>query len=567
MQVTLSEHLLPAAMSQAVTAALNHWDAAGNTARLWARDSSLWTSADEARWLGWLDIVDRQLGNLDHLHSIARLAQTGGFTGVAVLGMGGSSLAPEVLAMTLGSAPGFPRLSILDSTDPAQIHALDHRLDPGRTLFLVASKSGSTLEPNVFHAYFWDRVQKATGDAGSRFVAITDPGSQFEQVARRDGFRAILHGVPEIGGRFSALSNFGMTPAAAIGVDVADFLERARQMVRACGAGVPAAQNPGVALGTVLGTLGRQGRDKITLIASPALSDLGAWLEQLLAESTGKRGQGLIPVDREPLGDPAVYGGDRLFVYIRHSSGADPDQEARVRALADAGQPVVRIAVEDLRNLGQEFFRWEIATAVAGHYLGINPFDQPDVEASKIATRAITTEYEANGALTAEAPLFEQDGIQVFADPANAAALRDRAGDSLGGWLRAHINRVQTGDYFAILAYLEMHAKHEELLTSLRVRVRDGHRVATCVGFGPRFLHSTGQAYKGGPNSGVFLQITADSRPDLPIPGRRYTFGTVKAAQALGDLQVLAERKRRALRIHLTGDITAALSSLVGSIG
>jgi transaldolase/glucose-6-phosphate isomerase len=307
----------------------------------------------------------------------------------------------------------------------------------------------------------------------------------------------------------------------------------------------------------------RNRRDKVTLIASPAIFDLGAWLEQLLAESTGKDGKGLIPVDREPLGPPQVYGDDRVFAYLRYERGVDPAQDQAVEALAAAGHPVVRIAVSDIYNLGQEMFRWEFATAVAGSVIGINAFNQPDVEASKIATKKLTSEYEKTGSLPAESAIFEGDGVKLFTDEVNAAALR---GDqSLVGYLKAHLNRIGAGDYFAVLAYIEMNQAHQETLQTIRVAVRDKKRSATCLGFGPRFLHSTGQAYKGGPNTGVFLQITCDDAVDLPVPGQKYTFGVVKAAQARGDFQVLVERKRRALRVHLH-DVESGLKTLQSAI-
>jgi hypothetical protein len=398
--------------------------------------------------------------------------------------------------------------------------------------------------------------------AGSHFIAITDPGSQMEQVAQRDRFRHIFHGRPSIGGRYSAMSNFGMVPAAVIGMDVDKFLDRTEQMVQACAASVPVDQNPGVMLGIVIGTAAKRGCDKLTIVTSPGISDLGAWLEQLLAESTGKEGKGIIPVDREPLGSPEVYGNDRVFAYIRLENEADAGAEAKLSALEKTGHPVVRISLGDKYDLGQEFFRWEIATAVAGSIIGINPFNQPDVEASKVETRKLTSEYEKTGSLPAETPVLEEGGIKLFADSQNADALAKAAQDkSLKSYLRAHLGRIRGGDYFAVLAYIEMDGRHEEALQASRLAVRDAKKVATCLGFGPRFLHSTGQAYKGGPNSGVFLQVTCDHPSDLPVPGQKYTFGIVEAAQARGDFQVLAERGRRALRVHLS-DVDKGLATL-----
>ena len=554
---------LPADLDAAVSTALREWTQQGKVERLLARDATLWTGTDEASWLGWLGIVDQQLGRIGELQRVAADVRRAGFTHVLLLGMGGSSLCPEVLGMTFGRQPGWPELSVLDSTDPAQIRAGEARVDLARTLFVVSSKSGTTLEPNIFKQYFFERVQQTVGPgkAGERFIAITDPGSKLEQVARADGFRHVLFGLPSIGGRYSALSDFGMAPAALMGLDVARLIETARAMARACAAPGPAADNPGAALGAILGVLASRGRDKVTLIASPGIHDLGAWLEQLLAESTGKAGKGLIPVDREPLGAPELYGRDRLFVYLRLHSAPDAGQDRAVASLQAAGHPVVRIEAPGPHEIAAEFFRWEFATAVAGAILGINPFDQPDVEASKIATRRLTDEFETTGRLPVEAPLLESEGVRVFADPRNATDVAG-GGRTLAGVLRAHLGRVRPGDYVALLAYVEMTAAHEAALQGMRARMRDRHRVATCLGFGPRFLHSTGQAYKGGPNSGVFLQITCDDAADLPVPGQRYSFGIVKAAQARGDLEVLAARGRRALRVHLGADVGAGLRTL-----
>jgi transaldolase/glucose-6-phosphate isomerase len=562
-------YYLPDNLVNSVQATLKDWLVNGKVRRLWAQDASLWTGTDENRWLGWLGITEDQLAHIDHLKKLAEQVKSAGFKHALLLGMGGSSLCPEVMKLTFGKVLGYPELHVLDSTDPGQIKAVEGKVDLTNTLFIVSSKSGGTLEPNIFKQYFFDRVQQVLGseEAGKRFIAITDPGSKLQQVAEGDGFRNIFFGLPSIGGRYSALSNFGIVPAAIMGVDVAKFLDYAEEMVHSCAATVPAPDNPGVVLGTILGVLANQGRDKVTLITSPGISDLGAWLEQLLAESTGKDGKGLIPIDQEPLGNPEVYGSDRLFVYVRLESAPDPNQDAAVDALEQAGQPIVRILIQDPYQLGQEFFRWEIATAVAGSIIGINAFNQPDVEASKIATRQLTSEYEQTGALPAETPILAENGIQLFTDQKNATALFEAAGDhSLVSYLRAHLDRIQVGDYFALLAYVEMNDPHQAQLQTIRQAVRDAKQVATCLGFGPRFLHSTGQAYKGGPNTGVFLQITCDSTIDLPVPGQKYSFGVVKAAQARGDFQVLAERERRALRVHLGSDVQAGLAALQTAI-
>jgi transaldolase/glucose-6-phosphate isomerase len=561
---------LPPDLASSVKTHIDDWRANGKVRRLWQRDASLWTNTDEAKWLGWLGVTEEQTARLRDFRQLAEDVKSAGFTHVLLLGMGGSSLCPEVLKMTFGKLTAFPELHVLDSTDPAQVKSFENRIDLSRTLFIVSSKSGSTLEPNIFKQYFFERAKEVArpGKAGSQFIAITDPGSKMEQVARSDHFRHIFHGLASIGGRYSALSDFGVIPASAMGLDVAKFLDRTEDMVQACASSVPVEENPGAVLGVVLGAAHNLGRDKVTIITSPGISDLGAWLEQLLAESTGKNGKGIIPVDREQVGEPEVYGKDRLFVYLRLETAPDAAQDIKVTALENSGQPVVRISLGDTYDLGQEFFRWEIATAVAGSIIGINPFNQPDVEASKIATRNLTSEYEKTGALPEERPLIDRDGIKLFTDTKNAEALAKAAGNdqSLVGFLRAHLNRMQAGDYFALLAYLQMNGANEDKLQAIRHMLRDSKRVATCLGFGPRFLHSTGQAYKGGPDSGVFLQITCDDAVDLPIPGQRYTFGIVKAAQARGDFQVLAERNRRALRVHLGEDVQKGLVTLQSAI-
>lgn len=555
-----------APLTQAVQSALKDWQTNNKMARLWRGDPSLWTGDDEDKWVGWLPIVEDQLAHLKQLNDAATDAAKAGFTHALLLGMGGSSLCPEVLKITYGKQAGHPELHVLDSTDPAQIKSIERQVDLAKTLCIVASKSGSTLEPNIFKQYFFDRMQQTVGKdkAGEHFIAITDPGSKMQQVAERDHFRKVFFGVASIGGRYSALSNFGMVPAAVVGLDLSKFLQRTNEMVQACKPEVPADQNPGAVLGAILGTLGNLGRNKVTIITSPGIHDLGAWLEQLIAESTGKIGKGLVPVDREALGPPEVYGSDRVFIHLRLADEPDTAQSQKLNALKGSGHPVVEIELADTYDLGQEFFRWEIATAAAGSILKINPFNQPDVEASKIVTRQLTEAYEKSGKLPEETPLFDDGGIKLFTDERNAANLNKLAGSdrSLTSFIRAHFSQFNPGDYMALLAYIEMNSAHEESLQAIRHAVRDRKHVATCLGFGPRFLHSTGQAYKGGPNTGVFLQITCDDANDLAVPGQKYTFGIVKAAQARGDFQVLADRKRRALRVHLPKDVDAGLESL-----
>ena len=566
MSVNRLAYRLPKDLQAAVAASLEDWRQNNKVARLWQRDASLWSNADENKWLGWLTITDEQLANLETLKQLAAEVKKAKFKHVLLLGMGGSSLCPEVLRMTFGKIAGFPELHVLDSTDPAQIKAIEKKLDLKRTLCIVSSKSGSTLEPNIFKQYFFERVGKAVGDkvVGSRFIAVTDPGSKMQQVAEHDQFWKVFPGDPSIGGRYSALSNFGMVPAAAMGMDLGKFLKTTQQMVKACGASSTADTNPGVLLGNILGVAANHGRDKITIITSPGISDLGAWLEQLIAESTGKIGRGIIPVDREKLAKPSVYGSDRIFAYLRLANKPNKAQDAALAAIEKAGHPVVRITLPNVYALGQEFFRWEIATAVAGSIIGINAFNQPDVEASKIETKKLTSQYEATGSLPPESPFFIAKDAKLFADDRNSTALS--GGKSLNEIVKTHLSRIGAGDYFALLGYIPMNAQNEKALQSIRTSVRDAKKVATCLGFGPRFLHSTGQAYKGGPNSGVFLQITCDDASDLAVPGQKYTFGVVKAAQARGDFAVLAERGRRALRVHLGKNLKSGLNALAKAV-
>ena len=560
---------LPPQLDAAVKNNLDEWTSANKVARLWERDSSVWTGADEANWLGWLNIVERQQADETVFTALAEDVKKAGFEHALLLGMGGSSLCPEVFAITFGKQAGFPQLHIVDSTDPAQVAAAEKAVDLAKTVCIVASKSGSTLEPNILKQYFFARMKKAVGkeNAGKHFIAITDPGSKMEQVAKADGFRRIFYGDPQIGGRYSALSKFGMVPAAAMGMDVKRFLAHAKSAADAAKSGDVAA-NPGVHLGLILGTAHNAGQNKITFFTSPEIYDLGAWMEQLIAESTGKQGKGITPVDREHMASAGHYGADRIFAYIRLVGGDNAVMDDGIAALKAAGQPVVQFDIADIYQIGGLFFTWEIATAVAGSIMGINPFNQPDVEASKIETRHLTEEYEKTGKLTEHSPIFEGDGVKLFADEKYAAVLQGTSGSipSLKAALQAHLDQIKPGDYFASLAYLQMTDAHEEVIQGFRHKVRDAKKVATCLGFGPRFLHSTGQDYKGGPNTGVFLQLTADHPADLAIPGQRYTFGVVIAAQAAGDLAVLQQRGRRALRVHLGADVDASLRKLSSTI-
>jgi transaldolase/glucose-6-phosphate isomerase len=539
------------------------WRQHGNIRKLWGRDKSLWTNTDEDRWLGWLDLADDK--EIASYAAFAEATKRDGFKDAVLLGMGGSSLGPDVLASSFGPQSGWPRLRILDSTVPAQISALEAGLDLGKTLFIVSSKSGSTTEPNVLTDYFFKRVADTVGadKAGRHFIAITDPGSSLQKRAQQQNFRHAFYGVPSIGGRYSVLSPFGLVPAAIAGIDIAALDRSARAMMRSCGPDVPPAENPGVQLGIALGAAALRGRDKVTIVASPTLVSFGTWAEQLFAESTGKHGKGLIPIDGEPLGRPEVYGDDRFFIALSLDGETDAGNETRLAALEKAGHPVVRIVQNSLGQIGQEFFRFEIATAVAGAVLGINPFDQPDVEASKLKTRELTAAFEKSGKLPPETPVCTEKSMALYTDQKNAAALRQAGADgSVESWLKAHFSRIGAGDYFAMLAYLAPEQRITSRLQELRIALRDRRHVATCLEFGPRFLHSTGQAYKGGPDSGVFLQITSDDAKDIPVPDHRASFGVIKAAQARGDFDVLSERGRRALRVHLNGDLNSGLAAL-----
>jgi transaldolase / glucose-6-phosphate isomerase len=543
---------------------LESWRKEGRIRRLWTGDASLWSNADEDKWVGWLNVVQQEAGDIGRLDGFAEFVKRGGFTHVLLLGMGGSSLGAEVLASIFGAQPSWPRFHMLDSTDPTQIGETEDALDLARTLVIVSSKSGGTLEPNILMDYFFERVSALRGRdrAGEHFVAITDPGSTLEQRARASGFADIFLGAPAIGGRYSVLSKFGLAPAAATGLDVARLLEITRPMLHSCGPDVPPAQNPGVELGVAMGVAARRfGRDKATVIASPPVAAFGAWLEQLLAESTGKNGIGLIPIIGEPLAAPERYGSDRFFIYIELEQQADVFQRQFVDAVAAAGHPVARIVVADIWRTGQEIFRWEMATAVAGAVIGVNPFNQPDVEASKAKTRALTQEYEKTRRLPEEKPLFAENGLALYADERNGAELGRH--NTLSGYLRSHIRRADAdrGDYLALLAYIARNDAHIHALSKLRALIHDRTLAASCIGFGPRFQHSTGQAYKGGPNSGVFLQITCDDPNDIPVPGHTYSFGVVKAAQAGGDFEAMVERGRRALRVHLK-DVEMGLADL-----
>ncbi|OAF10911.1 bifunctional transaldolase/phosoglucose isomerase [Bradyrhizobium neotropicale] len=551
-------------LGKAVAKSTEEWRASAKIRRLWQRDKSVWTGTDEDKWLGWLDSAAK--ADVADYEDYASRVKGQKFSDAVVLGMGGSSLGPEVLAETFARKPGFPKLHVLDSTDPAQVRAMEAKIDIASTVFIVSSKSGGTTEPNAMKDYFHARVAEAVGSSvktGHRFIAVTDPGSSLEKAAKQLGYARIFHGEPSIGGRYSVLSPFGLVPAATAGIDVKTLIKHALSMARSCGPDVPPQENPGVQLGLAMGLAGLEGRDKVTILSSRKIADFGAWAEQLIAESTGKEGKGLIPIDGEPLGDPSLYGNDRFFIDIRTEGEADAAHDSKLAAVEAAGHPVVRIVMKSIEHLGQEFFRFEMATAVAGSILGINPFDQPDVEAAKIKTRELTAAFEKTGALPAEQPVVSTDEADLYTDEANAAALRAAgANGDLTSWLKAHLSRSNHGDYVALLGYIARDKATIDALQAMRLDVREKRHVATCAEFGPRFLHSTGQAYKGGPDSGVFLQITVDDAKDLAVPGQKASFGIIKAAQARGDFDVLTERGRRALRVHLKGGLKKGLAAL-----
>jgi transaldolase/glucose-6-phosphate isomerase len=549
-----------------VDACLKQLTETGFVRRLWERDGTLFGEGEAAEhaasFMGWLDITDSMLDNVHHLIQLQEDLEDEEVEQVVLMGMGGSSLAPDVFARTFGQLDGSPELLVLDSTVPAQVMAIERQVEQSQhTVFITASKSGTTTEPLCFDSYFWHQVQD-----GDHFIAITDPGSKLEEDALERGIRGVYNGDPEVGGRYSALSPFGLVPAAAMGMDPVDLLERAERMIASCDPAVPPARNAGVRLGAILGILAEKGRDKLTFAMSPSIASLGGWIEQLVAESTGKHGKGIVPVDGELLGGPEVYGADRVFVAIEVEGDPIPDGEAKLAALAAAGHPVVRIRLGDPRDLVQEMFRWEVATATAGHIMGINPFDQPNVQESKDYTKRLLAEAK-NGKLASiegEVKLLSEGGITVYTDAANAAALGEAKG--LAELLRAHISRAGAGDYVAFNAYVEMNDAHDAALQRLRRRVRDGHQVATTVGFGPRFLHSTGQLHKGGANNGVFVQITCDDPEALPVPGQPFGFSLLKQAQEAGDFMALSQRGRRLLRVHLS-DVDAGLAALAAAIG
>ncbi len=526
------------------------------TTRIWEHDASLWKQ-DEASWkiisnrLGWLRVISIMQANAREVKAFAQEVHDAGFTSVVLLGMGGSSLAPEVINRVFGPEEGWPRFFMLDSTNPGTIEAIERRIDPAKTLFLVSTKSGGTIETLSFYHYFREKVESTKGArAGENFVAITDPGTSLEKLAKDAGFRRTFLNMPDIGGRYSALSYFGIVPAALMGHDIEAILASASVMAESCAEPTPG-DNCGVWLGVVMGVACQVGRDKLTIFTSPDLDSYGLWAEQLIAESTGKEGRGLVPVAGEPVGRPSAYGRDRLFVYLALDGVVDVHQEHDIHKLEAAGHPVVQLLMASKGDLGAEFFRWQLATAVAGHFIGIDPFDEPNVQESKDNTGNLLATYEKEGKLPQVWPLVS-DGISLYGD--GEALARAGSEGTLESALHAFFSTVRAGDYVSILAYMPTTGEHEELFQDTRVSIRDTLRVATTFGYGPRYLHSTGQLHKGGPNKGAYIQVTCEPRRDLPIPGRPFSFGTLIKAQAMGDFQSLEKHGRRAIRLHITGD-------------
>lgn len=530
--------------------------------RIWDHDASWWSGDKDVQAkitdrLGWLGVVDQMIGEADELRSFADDVRKAGFDNVLLMGMGGSSLAPDLFSMEFETADGFPELYVLDSTDPAMVAVCRDGLEPKNTLYIVSSKSGTTTEPNAFMSYFYDRVKAIKGDkAGENFVAITDPGSPLIAEATQRGFRKVFQNPPDIGGRYSALSYFGLVPAVLMGIDIRKLLERAHLMAERCGPRVGAKENPGVWLGAALGTLALKGRDKVTFVTTLGTESFGDWAEQLIAESTGKQGKGLVPVAREELGPPEVYSDDRVFVYMPKEGDDSADLDAAMERLMDVGHPVITFPLDDEYDLGGEFFRWEMAIAVAGKVLGINPFDEPNVTESKNNTKRLLDEYGRTRRLPESDPVAAEGSIELYAynlAGSNGYAGQNGAqeGDALAGYLKTLFSSVQPHDYVAILAYVETSDENMEQLEAIRTLILDEMKVATTLGFGPRFLHSTGQLHKGGANNGVFLVFTADEAADVKIPDMGFSFGTLIRAQALGDIEALVAKGRRVAHLHL----------------
>ena len=533
-------------IESAVKSRLQQLEQGAVVRRLEEKDASLWSTDSAVQGeirdrLGWLKVAGQMEERIPELVSLKQELVSEGMTQVLLMGMGGSSLAPEVFRETFGAVRGALDVHVLDTTDPAAINAMANGLDLAKTVFLVASKSGGTLETWSHYRYFWQQ----SGGKGRQFIAITDPGSQLAEEARNKGFRRTFLNPADIGGRYSALSYFGLVPAALGGVDLNGLLDRAATMAEGCSPSVPVGENPGAWLGAVFAESAKAGRDKVTIFAPKPVASFGLWAEQLVAESTGKQGKGMVPVADEPVGSPEIYGNDRLFVRLV-LPGEDPDA-GRFEALSKAGHPVVSLKLSDPLGIGAEFFRWEYAIAVAGAILQINVFDQPNVQEAKDLTRKVLSEGN---------PPTVGEGIRWAG----------QQGSDLSAAVQSLLNQVKAGDYFALMAYIAPGSEHDAALGAIRLAVRDKYKVATTVGYGPRFLHSTGQLHKGGPNTGVFLQIVGDDVNDLPIPGEKFSFGVLKQAQALGDFQALRNHGRRVLRVQMR-DVAAGLAKIGQAVG
>lgn len=544
-------------LTERATAAMQAASADEVVKRIWEKDASLWTSGEAnarviGNSLGWLTVADEMIGVADELAEFAATIRAQGFRHVMICGMGGSSLCPEVLARTFGQQAGFPELLVLDSTDPDVIAAFQERIDIERCLFIVASKSGSTTEPNVFYKYWYEQLGQRRDNPGENFIAITDPGSPLVETAAELGFRRTFLNQPDIGGRYSALSYFGMVPAALMGLDVHRLLDRAQQAERAC---AELENNEALILGTAVGEFANAGRDKLTLVIDPELETLGLWIEQLLAESTGKEGKGILPVNGELLGGPDVYGNDRVFVSISPGPAAH-ETKTKLDALILAGHPVILRELGEVYNLGAEFFAWEFATACAGWRLGINPFDQPNVQEAKDATKELLTSFANRGRLDPRSEIAKDDILTIYGEES------DSSPESVAEVLKAYLATVKPGDYIAFLNFIEETDEFNQQFQEIRSQLRASTRCAVTIGYGPRFLHSTGQLHKGGPDTGVFFQIIANDQSDLPVPGEPYTFSILKQAQALGDLRALVKRGRRVIGVDLGNDTALGLRQL-----
>ena len=560
----MSEKLSLGGYSETVDRTLSNAARNNYAGRIWARDASLWKEDPGhqkiiANSLGWLTVAADMKKNVPELQSFADSVRHKGFTAAFLLGMGGSSLCPDICSEIFGTRKGYLQLVVLDTTDPAAILAAENATDLARTLFIVSSKSGGTIESASLHKYFYEKLRRLKGNnAGDNFVAITDPGTSLEKLAHDQGFLHVFLNPRDIGGRYSALSFFGLVPMALIGMDIETILNRALHMAELCRETRNSAANPGTLLGAVLGALVLERRDKVTFAISPELSAFGYWLEQLIAESTGKEGTGILPVEGEVLGSPVRYGSDRVFAGMNLAETADSLSESGLGALETAGHPALRYRLQNRLDIGGEFFRWEFATAVAGAVLKIDPFDQPNVQESKDNTARLIQQYISTGRLPEDPPQLSEDPLSLYCKPIRSSTGQDNIPEALSAFLKL----VRPHDYVAIMAYVQRSAGATASLNLIRGLLRDNLKMATTVGFGPRFLHSTGQLHKGGPNNGVFLQITCEDKQDLPIPGEQYSFATLKRAQALGDLQSLIAHGRRVLRVHIRGEVGEGLERL-----